>query len=74
MPVGADRLEHEAVQRTQLGVALPGQLGVQVVDERAEAGQQQQGQQEAGPRGSGVCGSGVAKFDNLVYGLVNHVD
>ena len=53
--VGADGLEDEAVQRSQLRMPLPGQLGVQVVDERPEAGQQQQGQHEAGPVGVSRC-------------------
>ena len=46
--VDADGLEDEAVHRAQVGVALPGQLGVQVVDERTEAGEQEQGECEAG--------------------------
>ena len=36
-PVAADRLEDEAVQRSRVGMALSGELGVQVVDHRPEA-------------------------------------
>nr|BFE50092.1 hypothetical protein GCM10017745_35190 [Saccharothrix mutabilis subsp. capreolus] len=49
-------------------VTLAGQLGVQPVHDRPEAREQQQRQLEAEP-----VGIALAKLDNLVYVLVNHV-
>ena len=46
-PVRAERLQGEAVDRPRARVALDGQLGVQVVDERPERAREQERQLEA---------------------------
>jgi hypothetical protein len=44
--VQPDRLQREAVRRPGVRVPAPGQLGVQLVDDRPEAAEQQQRQLE----------------------------
>ena len=46
-PAEADRLQREAVRRAHVRVAAAGQLGVQLVDDRPEPGEQQHRQLEA---------------------------